>query len=206
MVLDEYSVEKKVTNMNFDTMTDEEIREAGRERKIRNSHNKRIDRLKKEILEHDAEIGAWSAPDNSLPHLSWSQVLDCLDSYAMKHLSSSIEALDTLAKPYSSDFVSWLSEYVTMTRQGDVKVRTLYDSYRRRFSGMSQDYFERLLDCVCKVYVGRGWRVSEGLFTFGDATFPLDYHVQMWSTTKRMYNTTFASRVLSVLMSEEDER
>ena len=190
--------------MNFDRMSEEEIRDAGKERRIRNYHNKRLDRLKKEILEHDAEIGVWNAPDNSLPHLSWAQVLDCLDSHAMRILSDSVEALDVLSKPYAQDFVRWLSEYVNKTRAGTIKISDLYDSYKRRFAGMSADYFEQLVDCVCRVYAGRGWKIEDGQFVFRASTFSLDYHVQVWDTTKKMYNTTFASRILSVLMSEDD--
>jgi len=41
--------------MDFEQMTEEEIRNAAKERKIRNYHNKGLERLKKEILERDEE-------------------------------------------------------------------------------------------------------------------------------------------------------
>ena len=186
-------------------MTEKDIRAAAKERKIRNYHNKGLDRLKKEILERDEETGAWSAPDNSLPKLSWSQVLDCLDSYAMRHLSDSVEALEVLGKPYANNFVSWFSQYIELAGKGSLPVKTMYDGYNLRHGGMSLDYFVVLLDKVCDVYKGRGWRIDDGNFIFNTASFSLKYHLDVWDLTKKLHNTSMATRILTVLMGENDD-
>lgn len=190
--------------MNFDQMTEKEIRAEAKARKIRNHHNKNIERLKKEILECDQETGKWSVPENSFPKLSWSQVLDCLDGYAMRHLSDSVEALDVLGKPYAKNFVEWFSKYVQRSNKGEVQVANLYEGYKQRYGGMSKDYFQVLLEKTCDVYRGRGWKVEDGMFHFTKATFPLDYHTQVWSITKKVHNTASATRILTVLMGEDE--
>jgi len=192
--------------MNLEKMDEEGIRAAAKERKIRNYHNKRIERLKNEIREYDAELGQWSAPDNSLPHLSWAQVLDCLDQYAMKNLADCIEALDLLSKPYANNFVAWFTDYIQIARSGSVEVKKLYEGYHLRFGGMSEGYFENLLERVCEVYVGRGFNIEDGVFNFKAVSFPLEYHVEMWKMTKKLHNTSFATRILSVLMGENDDK
>lgn len=191
--------------MNFERMQEEDIRSAAKERKIRNYHNKGLERLKTEILEHDAELGEWAAPDNALPNLSWAQILDCLDQYAMKNLSQCIEALDVLSKPYAENFVSWFTDYIEIVKTGQVETETMYEGFKRRFGGMSKDYFNLLLERVCEVYAGRKWSIKDGVFHFSAVSFPLAYHVQMWKITKKMHNTAFAARILSVLLGDQDD-
>ena len=191
--------------MNFEQMNEEEIRKAAKDRKIRNYHNKGLERLQKEILERDEQTGEWSAPDNSLPKLSWSQVLDCLDTYAMKHLSDSVEALEVLSKPYAKNFVGWFSQYIEIARTGSLDVETLYTGYKLRHGGMSFDYFLVLLEKVCEVYRGRGWKVDNKTFHFTPASFPLKYHIEVWTLTKKLHNTSAATRILAVLMGENNE-
>jgi len=192
--------------MDFEQMTEEEIRNAAKERKIRNYHNKGLERLKKEILERDEETGKWSAPDNSLPKLSWSQVLDCLDSFAMRHLSDSVEALEVLGKPYAKDFVKWFSQYIELAGKGSIPVEMMYKGYKNRYGGMSIEYFRFLLEKVCDVYKGRGWVVEGDVFSFNGGSFSLEYHLQVWELTKKLHNTSMATRILTVLMGENDDQ
>lgn len=188
--------------MNFEQMNEEEIRKEAKDRKIRNYHNKGLERLKKEIIERDEETGQWSAPDNSLPKLSWSQVLDCLDTFAMRNLSESVDALEILSKPYAKNFVSWFTQYIELAGQGQLPIKNMYEGYKRRHGGMSREYFEVLLEKVCDVYKGRGWKIDNAEFLFTPASFPLKYHIEVWELTKKLHNTSTATRILAVLMGE----
>jgi hypothetical protein len=192
--------------MRYEELPEEELREIAKERKIANWHNRRVEGIIELLRQRDETTGDWQPPDNSLPKLSWSQIIDTLDSRAISTLSDALEALDRLANPQAKDFIVWFSSWQAGTYQANMPLTSLHAAYCREYSQVSLNYFRRLVEDVCVLHKGVGWRVSDDHLVFTKkASFPLSWHVDVWKTSKIVDNATTATRVMTLLLGGGDD-
>lgn len=192
--------------MKYEELPEDELRQIAKERKVQNWHNRKVESLIERLRERDEQTGAWQPPDNSLPKLSWSQLLDTLDRKAITHLSDALEALDRLASPQAKEFVAWFSDWQHGVYNCDMPITSLHGAYCRTQRMVSLNYFRRLIDDVCTLHRGAGWRSSEGNLVFTKrAQFPLSWHVEVWKTSKVVDSASTATRVLTLLLGGDDD-
>ena len=192
--------------MKYEDLPEEELRAIAKERKIQNWHNRRRESIIDLLRQRDETTGDWQPPDNSLPKLSWSQLLDTLDHKAITALSDALEALDRLSQPQAKDFVRWFSDWQRGVHTCNMPIAALHGAYCRVERGVSLNYFRRLVDDVCVIHKGAGWSCSDDHLVFSKrAQFPLSWHVEVWKTSKVVDHATTATRVLTLLLGGDDD-
>jgi hypothetical protein len=191
--------------------TYEEIRLRAKEYGVRNWHTKKLDRLKTEVDKIEEGMGSRSggSPDGTVSKVSFGQLMDVLDEYAMSTLTDAFDALDVISRPSSKNMIEALDTifHSHPVLSHTVSMDWLYQRTcvvsKRRISNVA---FSNAMEAVCKVYAGRGWYIDLNdnvLVKPNKPVFRLDWHVRLWqksdSSRKEVY------RMLAILSQPEQE-
>jgi hypothetical protein len=140
-----------------------------------------------------------------VPHVSYGQLLDILDTYAINNLASAFEALDNVSRSYYKSvipvFDKIVSGYPSLGAETDLDY--LYEYINRGASSrITRKLFDDFILSVAQIYNGKGWVVSmpeNKLYMPSKPTFKLQWHVDLWN--KQSKDKASVYRILAILAS-----
>jgi hypothetical protein len=191
--------------------TYEQVRLQAKELGIKNWHTKKLERLEAEVSQMNEDMSSRSGgmPDGTVSKVSFGQLLDILDDYAMSSLTDAFDALDNISKASNGKAVQALDQIFNSRPHvpSEVSVDWMYERVLA-VSGtmMSKAAFSKLLESVCKLYAGRGWYIDLNeniLMKPNKPVFRLDWHVKLWQKSDSNRNTVY--RMLAILSQPEQE-
>ena len=176
---------------------------------IKNWHMKKEASLVKEIKQHQSALKQRAGKSADVPQVSYGQLLDILDTYAINNLTSAFEALDKLSKKYYRETVElfdrFLNSYPAPASEQDLDF--LYALLNQGLKNrITIDQFYEFLIAVCSIYAGKGWAVNvpqNKLYMPQPPTFRLGWHIDLWS--KQSKDRSAVYRILAILTSPETE-
>ena len=189
----------------------EPIRLQAKELGIKNWHLKKVVNLEAEIEKIEDAMeqrdGA-SGDDSNVSRVSFGQLLDILDQYALNNLTDAFDSLDLVTRKYYSDLVESFDKNMHSHPPIGKEVDIGWMHNRTQAScnkHYSEESFRDFIDAVCKVYSGRGWYVDRGrdvLVMRDSPVFKLSWHVSLWEKSNSNRNVVY--RLLSILSQPDN--
>jgi hypothetical protein len=187
----------------------EPIRLEAKELGIRNWHLKKFENLEKEIAEKKSSIEERNggSADGNVSRVSFGQLLDVLDEYAMSSLTDAFDSLDLVSRKANAQLVETVDSIVWghPSLPVNVKMDWLYTKVSMSCSKMySEQVFVEFVQAVCKIYTGRGWYVDQEnnmLIMTNKPVFRLAWHTSLWDKADSNRNTVY--RLLAMLSKAE---
>lgn len=189
-----------------------QIQLQAKELGIKNWHVKKDKTLEKEIAARKDDITDQVGNQPAIvPQVSYGQLLDILDTYAINNLASAFEALDNVSRSYYKNMVpvfdGLVNGYPGMGTDTDLDY--LYE-YVNRAAGTraTRQLFNDFILSIAKIYTGKGWVVSladNKLYMPAKPTFKLQWHIDLWN--KQAKDKASVYRILAILAApDQDEQ
>ena len=193
--------------MEEDTMGNKKYSQTqlqAKELGIKNWHVKKDDTLQREIASRKEDITDQVGSQPAIvPQVSYGQLLDILDTYAINNLASAFEALDNVSRSYYKNIIPVFDQLVNgyPPMGNDTDLDYLYAYINRAANArITRQLFDDFILSVAKIYSGKGWGVNMGenrLYMPNKPTFRLQWHIDLWN--KQSKDKASVYRILAIL-------
>lgn len=178
---------------------------------IKNWHVKKDKTLEKDITSRKDDITERVGNQPAIvPQVSYGQLLDILDAYAMNNLASAFEALDNVSRSYYKNIVPVFDQLVngfpTLGTETDLDYLYAYVN-RAANARITRQLFNDFIMSIAKIYTGKGWVVSlpdNKLYMPNKPTFKLQWHIDLWN--KQAKDKASVYRILAILAAPEPNK
>jgi hypothetical protein len=177
---------------------------------IKNWHVKKESTLLQEIDNRkEAVTDQVGSQPAIVPHVSYGQLLDILDTYAINNLASAFEALDNVSRSYYKNIIpvfdKIVSGYPSLGAETDLDYLYAYIN-RGSNTRITRKLFNDFIISIAQIYSGKGWVVNmteNKLYMPSKPTFKLQWHVDLWN--KQSKDKASVYRILAILASPLEE-
>jgi hypothetical protein len=177
---------------------------------IKNWHVKKDTTLTEEIENRkDDIVEKVGNKPATVPQVSYGQLLDILDEYAMNNLANAFEALDNISRTYYKGIIpvfdKMVQGYPGLNEETDLDF--LYEVLNRGTDKtITRNLFNDFISSVVHIYNGKGWYLNmrtNKLHAPSKPTFKLDWHINLW--TKQAKDKSSVYRILAILAAPESK-